>query len=125
MQAVTKRTFTAEFRAEAVKLVSAQGLTQSEVARRLDISSQTLHNWVKLSKADKLGSINAKRLIAVSPIEAENSRLKPRSGGAERRARHLKKSDGILRETVAVKYAFIERQRLYHRVTTLCRVITG
>ena len=76
MQAVTKRTFTTEFRVEAVKLVIGQGLTQSEVARRLDVPYQTLHNWVKLSKAGKLRSVDVKRITPVSPIEAENSRLK-------------------------------------------------
>lgn len=76
MQTVTKRTFTNEFRAEAVKLIADQGLTQMEVARRLDIPYQTLHNWVKLAKAGKLSGVDAKRIVAVSPLEAENSRLK-------------------------------------------------
>ena len=76
MQAIPKRKVTVEFRAEAVKLVIEQGLSQSEVARRLDIPFQTLHNWVKLSKAGKLSHVDAKRINAISPIEAENSRLR-------------------------------------------------
>ena len=35
MEAIAKQVFTAELRAEAVKLVIEQGLTQSEVGRRL------------------------------------------------------------------------------------------
>lgn len=76
MKAVTKRVVTAEFRIEAVKLVIEQGLSQSEVARRLDIPSQTLHNWVKLSRAGKLSQVDAKRVTPVSLIDAEVSRLK-------------------------------------------------
>ena len=76
MNAVSKRVVTAEFRIEAVKLVIEQGLSQSEVARRLDIPAQTLHNWVKLFKAGKLCQVDAKRTVPVSPLDAEVSRLK-------------------------------------------------
>ena len=40
MEAIAKQVFTAEFRTEAVKLVIDQGLTQSEVGRRLKISNE-------------------------------------------------------------------------------------
>ena len=76
MKAVTKRVVTAEFRAEAVKLVTEHGLTPAEVARRLDVPYQTLYNWVALAKAGKLGSVDAKRITPISPLEAEVSRLK-------------------------------------------------
>ena len=76
MQAVTKRTFTTEFRVKAVKLVAEQGLSQSAVSRRLNVPYQTLFNWVKLSKAVKLSSVDVKRITPVSPLEAENSRLR-------------------------------------------------
>ena len=67
---------TAEFRIEAVKLVTDQGLSPAEVARRLDVPYQTLYNWVALAKTGKLGAVDAKRITPVSPLEAENSRLK-------------------------------------------------
>ena len=76
MEAIAKQVFTAEFRAEAVKLVIEQGLSQSEVARRLKISNKTLGRWVVLSRAGKLSAVDAKRLVPVSGLEAELSRLK-------------------------------------------------
>ena len=76
MEAVVKRKVTTEFRAEAVKLVNEQGLKLADVARRLNIPYQTLYNWVNLAKAGKLANVDAKRIIPVSPLEAEVSRLK-------------------------------------------------
>ena len=41
----TRRTFTPEFKAEAVKLVTEQGRSFVEVARDLDIGESTLRGW--------------------------------------------------------------------------------
>jgi transposase len=41
----TRRTFTPEFKAEAVKLVTEQGRSFVEVARDLDIGESTLRSW--------------------------------------------------------------------------------
>ena len=76
MEAVIKRVVTAEFRTEAVKLVTEQGLSPAEVARRLDVPYQTLYQWVVLANAGKLSGVDARRITPVSALEAENSRLK-------------------------------------------------
>ena len=44
------RTYTPEFRAEAVKLVLEQGLSLEAAARRLSIPKGTLANWVMAAK---------------------------------------------------------------------------
>src|SRR3954454_8480879 len=41
----TRRTFTPEFKAEAVKLVTEQGRSFVEVSRDLDIGESTLRSW--------------------------------------------------------------------------------
>ena len=41
----TRRTFTAEFKAEAVKLVTEQGRSFVEAAHDLGIGESTLRNW--------------------------------------------------------------------------------
>ena len=43
-------TYTPEFRAEAVKLVLAQGLTIEEAAQRIAMTKGTLANWVSAAK---------------------------------------------------------------------------
>lgn len=43
--AKTRRTFTSEFKAQAVKLVTEQGKSVAEVARDLDLSESLLRGW--------------------------------------------------------------------------------
>jgi transposase len=43
----TRRVFSAEFKAKAVKLVKAGGRDVTQIARELDITRQTLHSWVR------------------------------------------------------------------------------
>jgi transposase len=43
---------TAEFRAEAVRLVETSGQRRRQVARDRGLSAETLHRWVKQAKTD-------------------------------------------------------------------------
>jgi transposase len=43
--ATTRRTFTPEFKAQAVKLVNERGRSVAEVARNLDLSESLLRGW--------------------------------------------------------------------------------
>jgi len=42
-----QRTFTKEFKLEAVQLVHRSGKSQSQIARDLGIADSTLHHWCK------------------------------------------------------------------------------
>lgn len=42
-----RRRYTAEFKAEAVRLVSSSGKPLAQIARELGINEQTLHSWKK------------------------------------------------------------------------------
>ena len=53
MQRIPKRRYTAEFRAEAVKLVVDQKVGLAEAARRLDLPAKSLANWVRAAQAGK------------------------------------------------------------------------
>ena len=46
MNRIPRRVFTGEFKAEAVKLVSEQGVGKSEAARLLDVSLKSLDDWI-------------------------------------------------------------------------------
>jgi transposase len=50
--AKTRRTFTAEFKAEAVRLVTEQGRSFVEAAHDLDIGESTLRSWRQAIVAD-------------------------------------------------------------------------
>ncbi|AZN36098.1 hypothetical protein EJO50_06165 [Iodobacter ciconiae] len=50
MSKIPRAKYTAEFRAEAVKLVLEKGHSTPEAARLLSIPEQSLGNWVRLAK---------------------------------------------------------------------------
>ena len=68
-------TYTPEFRAEAVKLVLAQGLTLDEGAQRLAIPKGTLANWVSAARRGN-GSAVAPGCRTVPELEAEIMKLR-------------------------------------------------
>jgi transposase-like protein len=47
----TNQRYPPEFKAEAVKLVTEQGLSQEEAAKRLGIPKGTMGNWIVAAKA--------------------------------------------------------------------------
>ena len=69
-----KQDYSPEFRAEAVKLVTEQGLTQGEAAKRLAIPKGTLANWVVAARGKPVSAPTGSR--SVSELEEENSRLR-------------------------------------------------
>jgi transposase len=51
----TRRQFTDEFKASAVRLVLDEGKTVASVARDLDLTETALRDWVKRAEADRTG----------------------------------------------------------------------
>ncbi len=47
-----RRTFTEEFKADAVRLCKAGGQSMGEVARRLDLTETSLRAWVRQAEID-------------------------------------------------------------------------
>src|SRR3954467_14173690 len=49
----TRRSFTDEFKAGAVRLVLEEGKTVGAAARDLDLTESSLRNWVEQTRADR------------------------------------------------------------------------
>lgn len=47
----TRRTYTDEFKREAIKLVTEQGLSRKQVARDLGIDPHTLRSWLRTAES--------------------------------------------------------------------------
>jgi transposase len=76
-EAVPNRQYTQEFKVEAVRL--AQSVGGNQAAKRLGIPDSSLWNWLRLSRAGKLGTVDGKVAEVKRPmseLEAENARLK-------------------------------------------------
>ncbi len=75
MKRVPQGRYTREFRGEAVKLVTEEGLSLPESARRLSLPPSTLANWIKQFKAGRLGDVG-KTYRSLTEIEMELAKVK-------------------------------------------------
>ena len=69
----TRRKFTAEQRAAAVKIVETSGKPIAQIAREMDLSTTALRNWVKQAETDKAKDPNGP---LTSAERAEITRLR-------------------------------------------------
>lgn len=73
----TRRLFTPEFKAEAVRLVRDSGKTVAKVARELDLTATCLRAWVNQAAVDEKGGGQGGGLGALTTDErAELARLR-------------------------------------------------
>jgi len=85
---ISRSSYTAEFKELAVKRVNA-GESFAATAKELDLSEQTLRNWVKAAKAGKLNGAGSK---VVTPEEMELSRLRAENAKLKRENEIIKKA---------------------------------
>src|SRR4029077_4088012 len=70
----TRRTYTPEFKAEAVKLVTERGYSVAEAARSLGLSDNLIRNWKHALEAQGEGAFPGHGKL--STFEEENRRLR-------------------------------------------------
>ena len=103
--------YTEEFKQEAVKLIRESGLKLTEAAKRLNIPSQTLKNWLYRDSAKATGQASSSRK-PVTGLESENTRLKKELAESRLESDILKKAMVYLCEGVAARYATMKELRL-------------
>ncbi len=86
------QTYTPEFKAEAVKLVLHQGLSQGEAAKRLFIPKGTLSNWVISAKSGSGSAAAAPGARTVPELETELAKLRKELAEARMERDILKKA---------------------------------
>jgi transposase len=70
-----RRTFTPEFKAEAVALVEASGGNIAQVAKELKIYDSTLGNWVRQARAEANGAPTADERAEIRDLKRELARV--------------------------------------------------
>nr|WP_295776300.1 IS3 family transposase [Rhodoferax sp.] len=120
MKKTARARYTLEFKQEAVRLVET-GQSIAAVARTLGIVDQTLFNWVKAQRQGQLKGADSK--VKVSAEQMEISRLKAELARVKMERDILGKSDGVLRQGIDLKYAFIQRHRSVWPISVQCRVL--
>nr|WP_246432416.1 IS3 family transposase [Xanthomonas theicola] len=93
----------------------------AKAARQLDMSAKTLANWLGASRAGQPLSSPSRK--PVSEMESELARLRAENATLKMEREILKKSDGVLRQGVQVRYAFVARERARYPLRMLCRLL--
>ncbi|EKZ3480957.1 IS3 family transposase [Shigella flexneri] len=106
-----------EFKTEAVKQVVDRGYSVASVATRLDITTHSLYAWIKKYGSDS--STNKEH----SDAQAEIRRLQKELKRVTDERDIFKKSRGVLRKAVRLRYAFIRDNSCCWPVRLLCRVL--
>ncbi|WP_423463724.1 IS3 family transposase (plasmid) [Klebsiella pneumoniae] len=106
-----------EFKIEAVKQVVDRGHSVSSVATRLDITTHSLYAWIKKYGPDS--STHKEQ----SDAQAEIRRLQKELKRVTDERDIFKKSRGVLRKAVRLRYAFIRDNARCWPVRLLCRVL--
>ncbi|KAB8143223.1 IS3 family transposase [Raoultella ornithinolytica] len=106
-----------EFKTEAVKQVVDRGYSVASVATRLDITTHSLYAWIKKYGPDP--STNKEQ----SDAQAEIRRLQKELKRVTDERDIFKKSRGVLRKAVRLRYAFIRDNTCCWPVSLLCRVL--
>ena len=84
------RKYSAELKTEAVKMVTEQGLTQEETAKRLSIPKGNIGNWVGAARAAMAKGSPGEQ--SVGELAAENARLRKELAEARMEREILKKA---------------------------------
>ena len=75
-----RRTFTAEQKAEAVRIARTSGRPVSQVARELDLTTSVLRTWMKQAEIDEAkdpnGPLTSEERAELAQLRRENKRLK-------------------------------------------------
>ncbi|HBB9940080.1 IS3 family transposase [Enterobacter cloacae] len=106
-----------EFKIEAVKQVVDRGHSVASVATRLDITTHSLYAWIKKYGPDS--SANKVQSVAQTEIRRLQKELKRVTDERD----IFKKSRGVLRKAVRLRYAFIRDNTCCWPVRLLCRVL--
>ena len=113
-----RRKFTREFKLEAVRLIKDRGVSYAQAEQDLDVHQSQLRSWVKAFADDPAACLSRPR--ADEARAGRDRAAQARGHQAEGRTRHPKKSRGLLREGIDVKFAFIAKHRGIWPADWLC-----
>ena len=113
-----KKTYTQEFKREAVRLAQTSGKPITQVARELGISDASIHQWRKeLAEHGPEAFPGSGHQTA---LEEENRRLKRELERTRQERDILKKTVSHLLARPAVRYQVVEEYRKEYPVSVLC-----
>ena len=113
-----RRKFSREFKLEAVKLVRERGVAVSQAARDLDLHENVLRKWVREQQADPGSAFPGHGVMKPGQQEIERLRRELARMKAERDIQ--KKSGGLLRQGLDMRFEFVAKHRGIWPVSWIC-----
>ncbi|WP_169729160.1 IS3 family transposase [Congregibacter litoralis] len=114
---MSNKRYPEEFKREAVRQITDRGYSVADVASRLGVTTHSLYAWVK-----KYGPAAEQHRVEADD-QAEIRRLQKELKRVTEERDIPKKSRGVLREPIRVKYAFIQSHRHQLPVRHLCALL--
>ena len=116
-----RRKFSREFKLEAVKLVWERGVSVSQAARDLDLHENVLRKWMREQTADPGSAFPGHGVMKPEQQEIERVRRELARMKAERDI--LKKSGGLLRQGLDMRFEFVAKHRGIWPVLWICEAL--
>jgi transposase len=91
----TRKSYTTEFKEEAVRLIEQAGTSVPQIAKDLGVSSNSLYAWQRASKRQGSLAFPGHGKIALTPEQEENRRLKKELELVKQERDILKKAVGF------------------------------
>ena len=114
-----RRKFTREFKLEAVRLIKERGVSYAQASQDLGVHTSQLRDWVKKFADDPQHAFPGQGQM--KPEQLEIARLKREV--TKLKAERDKKSRGLLREGIDVKFGFIAKHRGVWPADWLCEAL--
>ena len=119
--AKTRRTFTPEFKAQAVRRIAEQGKCLAEVARELDLGQSMLRAWKQALAKNGDRAFPGKGNPPA--IEEELRRLRAENKRLTMERDVSKTATAFFAGESSLRYDFVERHRVRWPVRLMCRVL--
>jgi transposase-like protein len=116
-----RRQFTREFKLEAVRLSKQRGVSYAQASRDLGVHPTQLRNWVKQLADDPQHAFPGHGQM--KPEQLEIAQLKREVAKLRAERDILKKSRGLLREGIDVKFGFVAKHRGIWPADWLCEAL--
>src|SRR5262249_42319186 len=108
---MARKTYTREFKLQAVRMMTDQGLSVAEVARRLGVGENCLRNWRAASQEKGAAALPRPRNPSPAPGRGGAGRRRGRGRALSGREGSPKKGPRLLRPPAELTFQFIAGQR--------------
>lgn len=117
----TRKSYSKEFKLDAVSLVTEQNYKIAEAARSLGISANMLGRWLKEQESEGAHAFRGNGKL--TPEQEEIRRLREENKRLKMEKEILKKGDGLLCQRNQVKYGFITQHKKTWPISLMCQVL--